>query len=220
MSPAALKSLKSTAATGAQDRRRVLIVTESPQMQAQLEAAIQSHCSFELQIEEKPAPDIVVVDVDSESDDELIHRFASWPQPPVLVLLVDDADSEWAGSMLGQTVSGVLMRSAGAAEIIATIDAASQGLLVLSRDLLPAVFPDLRVARPPARHVPLEALTPREVEVLEMLAAGLGNKDIARDLAITEHTVKYHLSSLFGKLEATNRTEAVMKAIRDGLIML
>jgi DNA-binding NarL/FixJ family response regulator len=63
-------------------------------------------------------------------------------------------------------------------------------------------------------------LTPREIEVLTMLAEGLGNKAIARQLDISDNTVKFHLSSIFGKLGATSRTEAVMLGMRHGFIMM
>src|SRR5438128_1516404 len=66
----------------------------------------------------------------------------------------------------------------------------------------------------------IEALTPREIEVLRLLAAGLGNKEIASRLAISEHTVKFHVSSIMGKLGAASRTEAVTLGIRHGLIMI
>ena len=65
-----------------------------------------------------------------------------------------------------------------------------------------------------------ETLTLREIEVLAMLAEGLGNKEIARQLDISDNTVKFHLSAIFGKLGATNRTEAVMLGMRHGFIMV
>ena len=65
-----------------------------------------------------------------------------------------------------------------------------------------------------------EALTPRELEVLEALAQGLSNRAIAAQLGISEHTVKFHISSIFGKLGAENRTDAVRRGVRLGLIAL
>nr|WP_277922584.1 response regulator transcription factor [Coleofasciculus sp. FACHB-1120] len=67
---------------------------------------------------------------------------------------------------------------------------------------------------------PIQALTPREIEVLGMLALGMGNKNIAKHLSISEHTVKFHVSSIFQKLNASSRTEAVTLGARLGLIML
>ena len=66
----------------------------------------------------------------------------------------------------------------------------------------------------------LDALTNREIEVLGMIAEGLGNKTIAYRLGISEHTVKFHIASIFGKLGANSRTEAVTVALRRGLILL
>ncbi len=67
---------------------------------------------------------------------------------------------------------------------------------------------------------PVEALTPREHDVLVLLADGVGNREIASRLGISEHTVKFHLSAIFGKLGATTRTDAVRRALRFGLIDL
>ena len=66
----------------------------------------------------------------------------------------------------------------------------------------------------------LEPLTPREIEVLELLAEGLANKAIAERLAISDQTVKFHVASIYGKLGAANRTDAVRRAVRRGLITL
>jgi DNA-binding NarL/FixJ family response regulator len=65
-----------------------------------------------------------------------------------------------------------------------------------------------------------EALTPREIEVVELLAEGLANKAIAARLGISDQTVKFHVSSICGKLGAANRTDAVRRAIRRGLVTL
>jgi ATP/maltotriose-dependent transcriptional regulator MalT len=65
-----------------------------------------------------------------------------------------------------------------------------------------------------------EALTPRELEVLEVLAQGLSNRAIASRLVISEHTVKFHVSAIFGKLGAENRTDAVRRGVRLGLVAL
>jgi DNA-binding NarL/FixJ family response regulator len=65
-----------------------------------------------------------------------------------------------------------------------------------------------------------QILTPREIEVVRMIADGLGNKEIASKLGISDHTVKFHISSIFAKLGAANRAEAVVLGIRQGLIMV
>ncbi|OLE69659.1 MAG: hypothetical protein AUI36_04615 [Cyanobacteria bacterium 13_1_40CM_2_61_4] len=79
---------------------------------------------------------------------------------------------------------------------------------------MPAVASALRVRDP----LPNQVLTPREIEVLRMLGEGLGNKMVADRLGISEHTVKFHISSIFTKLDASTRTEAVTLGIRQGII--
>ena len=80
----------------------------------------------------------------------------------------------------------------------------------------------LPAARPPAEgdDMDVESLTPREIEVLELVAAGLPNKTIAARLGISAQTVKFHLTSITGKLGAANRTDAVRRGVRRGLITL
>jgi DNA-binding NarL/FixJ family response regulator len=76
-----------------------------------------------------------------------------------------------------------------------------------------------RTAAAPTRaDPPVESLTSREFEVLRLVAEGLHNREIAVELGVTEHTVKFHLGAIFGKLGATTRTEAVQKGLRLGMI--
>ena len=73
--------------------------------------------------------------------------------------------------------------------------------------------------RPAGEELP-DALTPREIEVLELLAEGLPNKAVAARLGISDQTVKFHVATILGKLGATNRTDAVRRGVRRGLITL
>lgn len=106
---------------------------------------------------------------------------------------------------------GVLPEDASAEELQAAVVALSQGLIVGSPHLLFASDRDFTLQSP---------LTGREQEVLTLLARGLANKQIAASLAISEHTVKFHVSSIFSKLNVTNRTEAVRAGVRGGWIAL
>ncbi|MCY7273178.1 MAG: response regulator transcription factor [Phormidesmis sp. CAN_BIN44] len=94
------------------------------------------------------------------------------------------------------------------------------GLTVLHPDVMETLLPVLPATTRPLSETPIQALTSREVEVLGMLAEGLGNKTIARRLTISEHTVKFHISSIFSKLNASSRTEAVILGARQGLIFI
>jgi NarL family two-component system response regulator YdfI len=116
-------------------------------------------------------------------------------------------------------VQGILPTDANADEILEAIQAAAIGLTVIHPDLLDALLGLL----PSPRSLPIEPdqpLTSREIEVLKMLAEGLGNKAIARRLKISEHTVKFHIGSIFSKLNASSRTEAVILGARQGMIVL
>jgi DNA-binding NarL/FixJ family response regulator len=117
-------------------------------------------------------------------------------------------------------VQAILPRSATAEEIVPTVVAAAAGLVVLHPDIFDSLLPVLPSTARTLPTSPLQALTPREIEVLGMLAEGLGNKAIAGRLSISEHTVKFHVSSIFTKLNASSRTEAVTLGARQGLIML
>lgn len=157
-------------------------------------------------------PDVVVYDVEA-SDRE-------WPGVLGLGVPVVVLTDGPAGPALRAGARAVLPRVAHDAEIAGAVRAARDGLVALHPDALGAVLEGLGEASPRAPSAPGQPLTPREVEVLGMLAEGLGNKIIASRLGISDHTVKFHISSIFGKLNATSRTEAVTLGVRQGLILL
>lgn len=108
-------------------------------------------------------------------------------------------------------VWGILPADASAEELTAAVHALSQGLIVGTSTLL------FESENEPIAHGPL---TERELEVLGLVARGLANKQIAAALGISEHTVKFHVSSIYSKLNVTNRTEAVRAGLRGGWIAL
>jgi DNA-binding NarL/FixJ family response regulator len=110
-------------------------------------------------------------------------------------------------------VWGILPTEASAEELTAAIHALSQGLIVGTATLLFESDSD----NEPLSHGPL---TERESEVLGLVAKGLANKQIAVALGISEHTVKFHVSSIYSKLSVTNRTEAVREGLRGGWVAL
>jgi two-component system, NarL family, response regulator YdfI len=112
---------------------------------------------------------------------------------------------------------GVLPRSANAAQIVAAVEAVGAGLIVMDPALADGAREGLRVRE---TAEPATALSARELEVLRMLASGLANKEIAWRMQISEHTVKFHISSIFQKLKVSSRTEAVTMGMRMGLVML
>ncbi len=133
-------------------------------------------------------------------------------------LLVIGNDQEVTAALPGHgpTVWGILGSDALPEAIISALYALNNGLLVAAPELIDPLlkrsipFKDRRV----------DLLSPREGEILELLARGLGNKQISGLLEISENTVKFHTSSIYQKLKVTNRTEAVRLGIQQGLISL
>ncbi len=138
------------------------------------------------------------------------------------VAIVDDPQDAWSRATFDDERSGfaLLGNDASPSEIVAAIVAVAAGLIAVQSRTL--AREDARDAAIPARAIAAqtERLTPRERDVLGELARGVPNKTIAADLAISEHTVKFHIASIFAKLGAASRTEAVAQGVRHGLIML
>jgi NarL family two-component system response regulator YdfI len=176
-------------------------------------------------------PDVVLVELAGSDDDQLpmLHLlsadFDDGARPaPVVVVLTDERDASHVGEALRSGVRALLPRDARAGEIIAAVNAAASGLVAFSGELFDMVRSAL-VGERSARNGVASAsgdvsLTPRELEVLRMVADGLANKQIAARLAISEHTVKFHIGSVFAKMHASTRAEAVMIGARRGLIVL
>ena len=131
----------------------------------------------------------------------------SLSKPPYWVALVDEARSQWVEQNWGRGLRAILPRQSGEAELEATLTAVSHGLVL--------THPEFLAPTQPATASPLSA---REHEVLAFLALGRSNKEIAAHMTISEHTVKFHLASIFQKLEATSRSEAVAQGLRRGLV--
>jgi DNA-binding NarL/FixJ family response regulator len=135
-----------------------------------------------------------------------------------VVLLISGRSLSWANQALRAGVRGILSRELSAAQLSTALNAVGQGFAVLHPDEPHFQGGGAAGANEAAELV--EALTAREREVLQMLAQGRGNKEIAARMKISEHTVKFHVASILGKLGASTRTEAVSVALRRGLILL
>lgn len=157
-------------------------------------------------------PDAIIWDLGWEAH-ELLPELPD-ADIPIIALLPDAAAVAelWAAG-----VQGLLLRDLDGGKVLAAAQAASQGLAVVDPSLAPELFP---AAGSPAGGLPADDLTPRESEVLQLLAEGLTNKAIAQRLEISDHTVKFHVNAIMGKLNAQSRTEAVVRATRLGLIVL
>lgn len=164
-------------------------------------------------------PDVLLVDVGPEPGADNLQDPAV-AALPAIVLLTDAARRAFHADALRAGGRAVLPRHASPAEIIAAIESAVSGLVVIHPDSLGALQPALSAGERSGAAIAPQTLTPRETEVLGMIADGLGNKIIAGRLGISTHTVKFHIASIFAKLEAGSRTEAVTIGIRQGLLMI
>jgi DNA-binding NarL/FixJ family response regulator len=183
---------------------RVLVVSDDPLVRSGLAALLEDRDDVLLV---EGDPDVVVWEFDDKTRGGLPR-----PEVPVLAVLTSAAQATEARA---QGASGLLPRSANADRLAAAAVALAEGLLVADPSLAPSLF------RPEADGEALvEDLTPREMEVLQLLAQGLTNKRIAERLGISDHTAKFHVNAILGKLGVASRTEAIVQAARLGLVIL
>lgn len=203
---------------------RVLILAESPLARAGLASMLANEAG--LVVVGQAAPDADLTSAFAAYLPDVLAWDLGWDiaagletladireaAPPVLALL-NENDS--AGQALAQGARAVLPQDIRADTLAAALVAVSRGLMVLLPEMLPSTA--LAANEPP---LPADALTPRELEVLTLVAEGLANKAIASRLGISDHTVKFHINAVMSKLGAQSRTEAVVRATRLGLIVL
>lgn len=139
--------------------------------------------------------------------------------PALLVLSADNSAAEQLRNLRGRAW-GIVLPDATPGELQTAVAAVAQGLIVLPPTLLEKVFEGAQPVTTLPREPLDEPLTVREQEVLQLLGQGLANKQIARQLHISEHTVKFHVSAIYSKLGASSRTEAVSRGARRGLLTL
>jgi DNA-binding NarL/FixJ family response regulator len=201
---------------------KVLVRALSPLSAAGLEQMIAAEADFALMRENSASgeeePDVIIAEVGPAEE-------SPWDAPleiseggAAVILLADHATPGWTGEAMAAGVKAVLPRSITREELAAAVRAATVGLIVLHPDDLGSFLPGRSGGG--STGSPPEPLTPREREVLLSMAGGLSNKEIASHLGISDHTVKFHVAAIMGKLGATSRTEAVMIAVRRGLVMV
>jgi DNA-binding NarL/FixJ family response regulator len=197
---------------------RLLIAAQSAVVRAGLEALAASNPAIELagsfpdlSSVEALRPDVILAALPLEDLAPPSDGFA-----PPIVLLPGESPPPWTRDLLRLGVRALLSSNASAAEVMSAVEAAASGLAVLDPSVLDSLLPAA------ASHVSADTpvLTPRELEVLRMMAEGAANKAIAWKLNISEHTAKFHVASILGKLNAASRAEAVAIGIRRGLILI
>ena len=209
---------------------RVLVAADSAVVRAGLESVITQRPSLSvagsvstgdlIEHVRETQPDVVLLAWRRGLEESL----DSWLESgPAFVLLTEDGDQPSTAVGFRSGLRAILPLRASAREIAVAIEAAAEGLIVLHLDAMHPDAVNSRQATGPAAR-PAEApnapLTPREIEVLRLLAEGLANKNIAWKLKISEHTVKFHIASIFTKLNVSSRAEAVAIGVRQGVILL
>ena len=153
-------------------------------------------------------------------ESEVFEEFPLYPAPPAVLALGDDPQTVLHLVELSLPAWGLLDPDVGESELCLAVKCLSEGLVVLA----PVIAEGLDLSQPASdwdlENVPDVPLTPREIEVLAQLARGCTNKQIAGNLQISPHTVKFHITSIYQKLGVNNRTEAVLAGIQMGLVVL
>lgn len=215
------------------DKLEVVLVAASAARRAELRNALAARAAVKgefpsvgsLLVSAQIASRVMVVDFPRSRSREVQNRerenLESLLENPALsvVVLIENIERVPVAALLNLGNVALLASDASPGELEAAIVSSAAGLITV----------DPEIARHIAEQLPhelsdrgeaMEELTPREIEVLRLLARGFGNKEIAARLGISEHTAKFHISSILGKLDAASRTEAVTEGLRRGLILL
>ncbi len=190
---------------------RVAVRAPYPSVRAGLRAMLAAEPGFLLVDEADDEADVTIVDIEGAAGS------GDWPRRPAVVLA--DSPAAFAAAVPAEGMPmAYILKEATSTELTAAVRAVAAGLIALE----PAVAtlwqrPSLTPAAPSSGS---PSLTPRELEVLRLVAAGQPNKSIALQLGISEHTVKFHIGTVLGKLNAASRAEAVALAVRAGLLPL
>jgi DNA-binding NarL/FixJ family response regulator len=210
---------------------QVLIWARSPFTQAGLQAAVSADPRFQIfgnlsqSVETRTEfagsqEDVILFDgLEGDIDEFLSGSFKEYRSRRV-VLLAEDLTRVETVRLLQSGVQAILPRDSSAKEIASALEAVSEGLVAFSPDFLRLLLPTPLEGGEQDSEYLNDPLTTRETEVLALLADGAGNKEIAAQLRISEHTAKFHVSSILSKLGATTRTEAVSRGYRLGLILI
>ncbi|MFF0445022.1 response regulator [Streptomyces sp. NPDC004609] len=191
------------------------VVGEAPDGRAGVEVARSTH------------PDVVLMDVRMPEMDGLAAARAILRPPPgvvhvpkVLMLTTFDVD-DYVYEALRAGASGFLLKDAPPADLIAAVRVVAAGEALLAPSVTRRLIADFAAQRPAPRKDPslrLKGLTPRETEVLELIARGLSNQEIAEHLVVAEQTVKTHIGRVLAKLDLRDRAQAVIFAYESGLV--
>jgi DNA-binding NarL/FixJ family response regulator len=217
--------------TSADHLIRILIADDHPVVRDGLRAMLSTQPDFQVvgeavnggeavQLATRLKPDVILLDLempDLDGVSVLTQIRVTDPQARVIIVTAYDTDERIVQAVVAGA-QGYLLKGAPREEIFRAIRVIDEGGSLLQ----PIVASKLlqHVSQQASQPPETDSLTPRELEVLSLLAQGKSNKQIAAELIITERTTKFHVSSILSKLAAANRTEAVKIAVQRGLVTL
>lgn len=217
---------------------RVIIVDDQAMVRAGFAALLAAQADIDVvgeapdgrkgvEVSRSLLPDVVLMDVRMPQMDGLAAARALLDPPPgvvhrprVLMLTTFDVD-DYVYEALRAGASGFLLKDAPPADLIAAVRVVASGDALLAPSVTRRLIADFARQRPAPRKDPglrLNALTPRETEVLELIARGLSNQEIAERLVLAEQTVKTHVGRVLAKLRLRDRAQAVIFAYESGLV--
>jgi NarL family two-component system response regulator LiaR len=214
------------------DRIKVLIVDDHPVFRDGLRRCLEADKSLEViaavgggdemwaALDAAGSPQVVLMDVEmpNETGIDLTRRLRERAPEVRVVMLTAYSDSERVLAALKAGAVGYLLKNVSPEEIRATVARVVAGESMLSGEIAGRVLREFEREREEARYrAELDALTPREEEILKLLATGESNREIAQRLFISEQTVKNHVASIFRKLHVNDRTKAALLAVKLGL---
>lgn len=214
------------------EKTTVLVADDHPLVRDSITILLQKQCDFEVvgqatdgeeavKLVDELSPDVVVMDIEMPRMDGLDATRQikdTHPETSVLVLTVHD-DEEYVAALLDAGAAGYLLKSVYGEELVQAIRAVRLGEFVLDSQVARRVLRNLALRS--KEEVMLKTggkLTPRELEVLKLVARGMSNNEITNSLGITLRTVKGHLVDIFSKLGVGSRTEAIITCLRNGII--
>jgi len=171
---------------------------------------------------ERLGPDVILMDVSMPNCDgvEACRQVKSRQTSPKVVMLTMHADKEVLTNAIRAGASGYLVKDCSTNEIATAVRMAAAGDTVLSPQLAKSMLEEVRRLDERAHAEEERLVTKREEEVLQLIADGCSTPEVATTLFISQKTVKNHLASIYQKLDARDRTQAVLRAVRMGIVRL
>ncbi len=217
--------------SNAEEAIRVLIADDHPVVRQGVAAVLASHPDIQVVGEAKDIPelmraieanhpDVLILDLDLACDGEMSALKTvrnAHPQTRIVVYTAHEGE-DWVVEAIGHGVEAYVLKSANPKELLSAIHVVHRGGTLMQSSVASTLMKYLRRGPQPKETKQDWAISARELDVLGLMAEGKSNSQIADKLVISERTVKFHVSSILAKLEVNNRTEAVLKATREGIL--